>query len=69
MSFHVVIPARYGSTRLPAKPLLEISGKPMIQWVVEQACRSAALEVIVATDDARIAALSPILEVANAPWP
>jgi 3-deoxy-manno-octulosonate cytidylyltransferase (CMP-KDO synthetase) len=56
MPFHVVIPARYGSTRLPAKPLLEIGGKPMIQWVVEQACRSGADEVIVATDDARIAA-------------
>ncbi len=56
MSFHVVIPARYGSTRLPAKPLLDIGGKPMIQWVVEAACRSGAAEVIVATDDARIAA-------------
>ena len=57
MSFKVVIPARYGSTRLPAKPLLEIGGKPMIQWVVEQACRSHADEVVVATDDARIAAV------------
>jgi 3-deoxy-manno-octulosonate cytidylyltransferase (CMP-KDO synthetase) len=56
MPFHVVIPARYGSTRLPAKPLLDIGGKPMIQWVVEAACRSGADEVIVATDDARIAA-------------
>jgi 3-deoxy-manno-octulosonate cytidylyltransferase (CMP-KDO synthetase) len=57
MSFKVVIPARYGSTRLPAKPLLEIGGKPMIQWVVEQACRSRADEIVVATDDARIAAV------------
>lgn len=56
-SFHVVIPARYGSTRLPAKPLLPIAGKAMIQWVVEQACRSHADEVLVATDDARIAAV------------
>ncbi|MEQ1579740.1 MAG: 3-deoxy-manno-octulosonate cytidylyltransferase [Steroidobacteraceae bacterium] len=56
MSFKVVIPARYGSTRLPAKPLLEIGGKPMIQWVVEQACLAQADEVVVATDDARIAA-------------
>jgi len=55
MSFHVVIPARYGSTRLPAKPLLLLAGKPMVQWVVEQACRSRAGEVIVATDDERIA--------------
>ena len=55
MPFHVVIPARYGSLRLPAKALLDIGGRPMIQWVVEQACRSSAEEVIVATDDTRIA--------------
>jgi len=56
MPFHVVIPARYGSTRLPGKPLLDIGGRPMIQWVVDAACRSSATEVLVATDDARIAA-------------
>jgi 3-deoxy-manno-octulosonate cytidylyltransferase (CMP-KDO synthetase) len=56
MPFKVVIPARYGSTRLPAKPLLDIGGKPMIQWVVEQACRSHAEEIVVATDDVRIVA-------------
>lgn len=55
MSFKVVIPARYASTRLPGKPLLEIQGKPMVQWVVEAACASAAGEVLVATDEARIA--------------
>ncbi|HVY22060.1 MAG TPA: 3-deoxy-manno-octulosonate cytidylyltransferase [Steroidobacteraceae bacterium] len=55
MSFKVVIPARYASTRLPGKPLLEIAGKPMVAWVVENACRSDAEEVVVATDDARIA--------------
>lgn len=50
-----VIPARYKSTRLPGKPLLEISGKPMIQCVYESAGRSKYLtEVIVATDDKRI---------------
>ena len=54
MSFHVVIPARYASTRLPGKPLLDIRGKPMVQWVVEAACQSAARSVVVATDDARI---------------
>jgi 3-deoxy-manno-octulosonate cytidylyltransferase (CMP-KDO synthetase) len=54
--FHVVIPARYGATRLPGKPLLDIGGRPMIQRVVEQACASSAAEVLVATDDARIAA-------------
>jgi 3-deoxy-manno-octulosonate cytidylyltransferase (CMP-KDO synthetase) len=54
MSFIVVIPARYASTRLPAKPLKEIAGKPMIQHVYERACESGAREVIIATDDARI---------------
>ena len=52
--FKVVIPARYGSTRLPGKPLQEIAGKPMIQHVVERARASAAGEVVVATDDKRI---------------
>jgi 3-deoxy-manno-octulosonate cytidylyltransferase (CMP-KDO synthetase) len=55
MSFKVVIPARYGSTRLPGKPLLDIAGKPMVQWVVDAACLSKAEEVWVATDDTRIA--------------
>ncbi|WP_044875093.1 3-deoxy-manno-octulosonate cytidylyltransferase [Pseudomonas sp. LFM046] len=53
-AFTVVIPARYASTRLPGKPLQDIAGKPMIQHVWEQACRSAAQRVVVATDDARI---------------
>jgi 3-deoxy-manno-octulosonate cytidylyltransferase (CMP-KDO synthetase) len=57
LEFRVVIPARFGSTRLPGKPLLDIAGKPMIQRVVERACASAAAEVLVATDDARIAAV------------
>jgi 3-deoxy-manno-octulosonate cytidylyltransferase (CMP-KDO synthetase) len=55
MTFVVVIPARFASTRLPGKPLLEIGGKPMVQWVVEAACNSGADDVLVATDDARIA--------------
>jgi 3-deoxy-manno-octulosonate cytidylyltransferase (CMP-KDO synthetase) len=55
MSFIVVIPARYASQRLPGKPLLDIRGKPMVQWVVEAAANSRATEVFVATDDARIA--------------
>lgn len=54
MSFTVVIPARYASTRLPAKPLKEIAGKPMIQHVYERACASAANDIIIATDDMRI---------------
>lgn len=54
MNFYVVIPARYASSRLPAKPLADIAGKPMIQWVYERACQSQARQVIVATDDPRI---------------
>ncbi len=54
MSFHVIIPARYASTRLPAKPLLDIGGKPMLQHVVERAQLSGAASITVATDDARI---------------
>lgn len=55
IGFKVVIPARYGSSRLPGKPLLEIAGKPMIRHVCERAGESRADEVVVATDDARIA--------------
>jgi 3-deoxy-manno-octulosonate cytidylyltransferase (CMP-KDO synthetase) len=54
--FIVVIPARYGSSRLPGKPLKDIAGKPMIEWVYRQAVHSGAERVIVATDDERIAA-------------
>lgn len=54
MAYTVVIPARYGSTRLPGKPLLQIHGKPMVQRVWEQARRSDAERVVIATDDARI---------------
>ena len=53
-AFTVVIPSRYASTRLPGKPLLLIAGKPMIQHVWEQASKSSAGRVVVATDDARI---------------
>ena len=56
MGFRVVIPARYASTRLPGKPLLDIAGKPMIQHVYERASESGADSVIIATDDARIEA-------------
>lgn len=50
MPFHVVIPARYASTRLPGKVLAPICGKPLIRWVAEAAERSAATSVVVATD-------------------
>jgi 3-deoxy-manno-octulosonate cytidylyltransferase (CMP-KDO synthetase) len=54
MTFYLVIPARYASTRLPAKPLKMIAGKTMIQHVYERARMSDAIEVIIATDDTRI---------------
>ncbi|MFH1097447.1 MAG: 3-deoxy-manno-octulosonate cytidylyltransferase [Candidatus Desantisbacteria bacterium] len=50
-----IIPVRFASSRFPGKPLVELCGKPMIQWVYEQAQKSKFLEqVIVATDDERI---------------
>ncbi|PHS68913.1 MAG: 3-deoxy-manno-octulosonate cytidylyltransferase [Methylophaga sp.] len=54
MPFKIVIPARYASSRLPGKPLLDIAGKPMIQHVYNRAKESLASEVIIATDDSRI---------------
>jgi len=50
LDFRVVIPARYASTRLPAKPLLDLGGKPMVVRVAERAKASGAREVWVATD-------------------
>lgn len=55
MSFVIVIPARFESTRLPGKVLADIAGKPMIQWVVEKAKASGASQVIVATDNEQVA--------------
>lgn len=56
MSFVVVIPARYQSSRLPGKVLADIHGKPMIQWVVEQSQKSGADKIIVATDNDEVEA-------------
>jgi 3-deoxy-manno-octulosonate cytidylyltransferase (CMP-KDO synthetase) len=56
--FRVVIPARFASTRFPGKALASLAGKPMIQHVYERARGSRADEVIIATDDERIAATS-----------
>jgi 3-deoxy-manno-octulosonate cytidylyltransferase (CMP-KDO synthetase) len=56
MSFHIVIPARYASTRLPGKALADIAGRPMIDWVWRAAMASGAASVVVATDDERIRA-------------
>jgi len=55
MNFKVVIPARFASTRLPGKPLLDIGGRPMVLHVVERAVESGADEVWVATDHQGIA--------------
>ena len=52
--FKVVIPARYASTRLPGKPLLDIAGKPMVVRVAEQAAKSGASEIVIATDFEKI---------------
>ena len=61
--FKIVIPARYGSSRLPGKPLLPIAGRPMIAHVCERALEAGAAEVVVATDDVRIAEAIQELEV------
>lgn len=51
----IIIPARYGSSRLEGKPLLEVAGKPVIQWVWEKAKAAKTADlIIVATDDKRI---------------
>lgn len=54
--FVIVIPSRYASTRLPGKPLREINGKSMLEHVYERASESAAADIVIATDDERIAA-------------
>lgn len=58
VDFKIVIPARYASSRLPGKPLLDINGKPMIQHVYERAVATSASEVVIATDNAEIAAIA-----------
>ena len=56
MAVVAIIPARYGSTRLPGKPLANIGGKPMIQHVYESTLKARGLDrVLVATDDRRVA--------------
>lgn len=57
MSFVVIIPARYGSTRLPGKPLADVGGRTMIEQVWHRASASSASRVIVATDDQRVHAV------------
>ena len=56
MGVTVIIPARYASTRFPGKPLADLCGKPMVQWVYERSSLCEAVDrVVVATDDQRIA--------------
>jgi 3-deoxy-manno-octulosonate cytidylyltransferase (CMP-KDO synthetase) len=54
MTYRIVIPARYGSERLPGKPLLDLGGKPMVVRAAEAAARSGAAQTVVATDDERV---------------
>jgi 3-deoxy-manno-octulosonate cytidylyltransferase (CMP-KDO synthetase) len=58
MDFRIIIPARYQSSRLPGKPLIDIAGKPMIQHVYEKAKQTSATSIVVATDDQRIATVA-----------
>lgn len=61
MGYKLVIPARYGSSRLPGKPLLPLAGRPLIAHVIERARACQADEIILATDDERIrAACEPL---------
>jgi len=55
--FRILIPARYGATRLPGKPLRELAGRPLILHVLDRARASGAREAVVATDDERIRAV------------
>ena len=52
--YKIVIPARYGSSRLPGKPLISLCGKPMIQHVWERAGETGMQDIVIATDDQRI---------------
>jgi 3-deoxy-manno-octulosonate cytidylyltransferase (CMP-KDO synthetase) len=56
VKFTVIVPARYASSRFPGKPLADLGGRPMVARVCEQAAKSGAAAVHVATDDERIAA-------------
>jgi len=53
-AYHIVIPARFASERLPGKVLLDLAGQPLLQYVWQRACESTAASVVIATDDERI---------------
>ena len=55
MSFRIVIPARHAAVRLPGKPLADVGGRPLIEHVFRRACETGAGQVVIATDDERIA--------------
>jgi len=57
MSFIVIIPARYESSRLLGKPLMDIQGKPMVEWTWMQAKKSGATRVVIATESDRVKAV------------
>ncbi len=61
--FHIIIPARYASSRLPGKPLIDLAGRPMVAHVVDRARACKPLSVTVATDDARIVACCEALDI------
>lgn len=63
MGYKLVIPARYASSRLPGKPLLPLAGRPLIAHVIERARTAQADEIILATDDQRIAGVGEALGV------
>ena len=65
MKLKVVIPARYGSSRLPAKPLLEINGKPIFWHVVQRILEAGVAidDVFIATDDIRIEEAAKVLSL------
>ena len=56
--YHIVIPARFASERLPGKVLLDLAGRPLLQHVWQRACESGAQSVIIATDDERIVSVA-----------
>ncbi len=65
MSFHVLVPARMASTRLPGKPLLDIAGLPMVVRVAQQAQQSRCCQVVVATDSPEIAKVCALHDIAS----
>ena len=68
MSFHVIIPARYASSRFPGKPLADLGGRPMVVRVCERAVQSGAASVLAPLWDAPIAAVQACTEAFLEGW-